>query len=61
MYQLPNDVVNQGYKQTRPYHFEQVFFSSSLNFTGTEREFVQAGYGYKYAQIDPFTRFVVEA
>ena len=60
MYQLPDDVVSRGYVQTRPYHFEQIFFSPSLNFAGTESEFVQAGYGYKYTQLDQFTRVIVK-
>lgn len=54
--QLPNDVVSVGYKQTRPYHFEQVFRSQSKDFTGTELEFVKAGHAYQYIQLDKHTR-----
>lgn len=46
--QLPNDVINKGYKETRPYHHEQVFYSPSLNFTGTEKEFIKAGHAYEF-------------
>ena len=56
MYSIPNDAISVGYKQTRPFNFEQVFYSESANFTGTEREFAQSGHGYQYAQIDQFTR-----
>ena len=53
---LPNDVKAAGYVQVRPYHYEQVFFSPSLNFKGTEKEFLQAGHAYAYVQIDDYTR-----
>lgn len=56
MIQLPNDAQSSGYKQTRPYHFEQVFHSPSLNFKGTEREFLAAGHAYSYVQLDAHTR-----
>lgn len=59
--QLPNDATSAGYKQTRPYHYEQVFYSESAGFTGTEREFVQAGHACQYVQLDPFTRREVPA
>lgn len=58
--QLPNDAVAQGYKETRPFRHEQVFFSTKHNFTGTEREFVAAGIGYKYIQIGKSTRLEVK-
>lgn len=48
--QLPSDAVSVGYKETRPYHHEQVFQSESAGFTGTECEFVEAGHGYEYVQ-----------
>ncbi len=57
--QLPNDAVSVGYTQTRPFHFEQVFESESAAFKGTERQFVEAGHGYAYIQIDPYTRRVI--
>ena len=41
--QLPDDAVSVGYREVRPYHFEQVFSSESADFTGTEREFIQNG------------------
>ena len=52
--QLPDDVVNKGYKQTRPFHYEQVFYSEKHNFTGTEKEFIQHGleYGYRDWETD---------
>ena len=59
MYQIPDDAQNAGYKEVKPYHFEQVFYSASCNFTGTEREFAEKGFGYKYENIDKFTRSVI--
>ena len=56
MYSIPNDAISTGYKQKCTFNFEQVFYSKSANFTGTEREFVQAGHGYQYIAIDQFTR-----
>jgi hypothetical protein len=56
--QLPNDVVAVGYKEVRPYHYEQIFRSESAGFTGSEREFVEAGHGYEYVEIDAYTRLV---
>lgn len=61
MIQLPNDAQSVGFKQVRPFHFEQVFCSDLVGFTGTEREFVQAGHAYQYAQVDKFTRVKVSA
>ncbi len=58
--QLPNDAVSLGYKETRPFHHEQVFRSETASFTGTEREFVAAGHGYAYVQVDDHTRRVVQ-
>lgn len=55
-FQLPNDAVAVGYKETKPYHHEQVFQSESAGFTGTEREFVEAGHGYEYVQTTPHIR-----
>jgi len=54
--QLPDDVVAGGYKQTKPYHYEQVFVSASKGFTGTELEFLKAGLAYEYTQTNSFTR-----
>lgn len=54
--QLPDDVVSVGYKKTSPFEFSQVFHSPSLDFTGTEAEFLKAGHAYKYVQIDAYTR-----
>ena len=54
--QLPNDAKSTGYKQTRPFQYEQVFHSASAGFEGTEREFVEAGHAYAYVQLDAFTR-----
>lgn len=54
--QLPNDAVAVGYKEVRPFHHEQVFHSASAGFTGTEQEFVNAGHGYVYVQVDSYTR-----
>ena len=60
MIQLPSDAVSVGYKETRPFNFEQVFQSQAAGFTGTEEEFVRAGYAYRYVQLDQVTRRIVE-
>lgn len=57
--QLPNDAVSVGYKEVRPFHHEQVFQSVSAGFTGTEREFVQAGHGYAYQRLGAHARAVL--
>ena len=57
--QLPNDAQANGYKETRPFQWEQVFTSQSAGFTGTEREFLAAGHAYAYLQTGPFTRLIV--
>lgn len=54
--QLPNDVVSQGYRQIGRFEYAQVFHSPSHGFTGTEVEFCANGLGYKYRQIDRYTR-----
>ena len=59
MYQIPDDAQNMGYKQIKPYQFEQVFYSAQCKFTGTEREFAEKGLGYQYENIDKFTRRVI--
>jgi len=59
MIQLPNDALAVGYKETRPFQWEQVFSSQSTNFVGTELEFVQSGHGYEYIQLDKHSRRVV--
>jgi hypothetical protein len=58
---MPNDVQARGYRETRPYHYEQVFVSPSSGFVGTEREFVKAGLAHAYVQIDNHTRRQVAA
>ena len=58
--QLPDDAQAAGYKQTRPFHHEQVFYSPRADFTGTEREFLQAGHAYAYVQTDAHTRVTVQ-
>ena len=57
--QLPNDAQANGYKETRPFQWEQVFTSQSAGFTGTEREFLAAGHAYAYIQTGPFTRLAI--
>lgn len=58
MYQIPDDAISQGWRETRPLQYEQVFSSVSANFTGTERQFIAAGHGYTYSVIDKHTRLV---
>lgn len=57
--ELPNDVKEAGYKCVRPYHYEQVYRSESVKFTGTVREFLASGYAYEYVDIDKYTRKVI--
>jgi hypothetical protein len=59
MTQLPNDSVLVGCKRIGAFEWAQVFFSPSTGFTGTESEFVAAGYAYRYIQVAAFTRLVV--
>jgi hypothetical protein len=56
--QLPDDAIATGYKETRPCYFEQVYFSPSRNFTGTEYDFFDAGLAYMYVQIDKHWRSI---
>lgn len=55
---LPDDARPAGYRETRPFHWEQVFRTS--DFFGTEEEFLKAGKAYAYRQIDQFTRLQVQ-
>jgi len=55
---LPNDVISKGYKKTGQFSHEQVFYSPSLGFEGTEKEFLKNGYAYEYVQADKFKRIV---
>ena len=54
--QLPSDVISVGYRQTSAFNYEQVFNSPSLQFTGTETEFLKAEHAYKYVQTSDYTR-----
>ena len=56
--QLPNDIISIGYKQTKPFHYEQVFYSKEHDFKGTEKDFVKANLGYYYAEKDKYTRLI---
>ena len=57
--QLPDDAVSVGHRKTGEFEFSQVFHSIQTGFTGTELEFVKAGIGYAYVQIDKHTRRVL--
>ena len=57
--QLPDDVVPVGYAETKPFHHEQVFYSKSKDFTGTELAFLKAGYAYRYSQLGDHVRVVI--
>lgn len=56
--QLPDDVIAQGYRETRPFHHEQVFYSRQHEFTGTEREFIKVGLAYEFYESN-FKRYVI--
>lgn len=57
--QLPNDAISVGYKETRPFHHEQIFKSAKAQFTGTAWEFVRAGHAYAYDKLDTHTRRII--
>lgn len=57
--QLPDDVQLIGYKETRPYHHEAVFYSPLADFRGTEKDFLQSGHAYRYFQADKYTRIAL--
>jgi hypothetical protein len=59
--QLPNDVQSQGYTRSSKnlFEFEQVFYSASESFTGSELEFISAGLAYKYIDVNDFKRLKV--
>lgn len=57
--QLPDDAVSRGYVNTKPYQFEQIFYSKSKNFKGTGKEFIKAGYAYEYIQINNHKRLIL--
>lgn len=55
--QMPDDTQAVGYRETRPFHHEQVFYSAKHDFKGTEAEFIAAGFAYRYRQSGS-TRYV---
>lgn len=59
--QLPNGIRPVRYQRspTNPYQWDQVWHSEELGFTGTEAEFLAAGYGYKYLPVAGTTRRLV--
>jgi len=57
MIQLPDDVINIGYKRISEFKYEQVFHSKKLNFTGTEKEFLSNGFAYTYSYDADFKRY----
>lgn len=57
--QLPDDVIAAGYNEVRPFQWDQIFHSESADFTGTMREFVEAGMAYEYYQLDRFRRVII--
>jgi hypothetical protein len=58
-YQLPDDVISMGYRQTKPYCWEQLFYSPKHDFLGTEKDFIAAGYGYAYQQAGEYKRIII--
>lgn len=54
---LPDDAKPIRYRETRPFHWEQVF--QTADFVGTEEEFLRAGKAYAYHQTGQFTRLQV--
>lgn len=48
---LPDDAQLSGWKETSPMYYEKVFVSLLRNFTGTEDEFYDAGFAYRYEDL----------
>ena len=57
-YQLPDDAVVMGHKETSPCYWEPFFHSPSKHFTGTEEEFYNAGHAYIYYQVNKHWRSI---
>jgi len=57
--QLPDDVKIISQRMMPNYQIETIYHSDRCNFTGTEQEFIKAGHGYKYIQINKFERRLV--
>lgn len=57
--QLPDDVKMISQRMLPNYQIETLYHSASCNFTGTERDFIKAGHGYKYIQINNYERRLV--
>jgi len=60
MVSLPNDVIEKGYIQIKPYKWEQVFFSPSIPFLGTEKDFINSGFAYEYMTLTKSKRIVID-
>jgi len=62
MIQLPDDARPVSYQRskTNAFEFDQVWHSKEKDFTGTESDFLAAGHGYKYIQVDTFRRLQIK-
>lgn len=60
--QLPNDVQLVIYRKCKhnQFEYESIWFGGSANFSGSEHDFVIAGHGYHYVDIDKYTRRVIK-
>jgi len=57
--QLPEDVKKLKMVRISNFEWSDYYRSEVFDFEGTAEEFVKAGYGYVYIQIDKFTRYEI--
>lgn len=57
--QLPHDVVSKGYKKVGRFRHEQVWHSKEHDFTGTDQDFIDKGYAYRYQDLGDYKRIAV--
>lgn len=58
--QLPDDVVSMGYRKIGRFRHEQVWYSKEHDFTGTDQDFIDKGYAYRYQDLGDYKRIVVK-
>lgn len=58
MVSLPDDAVLKGYVRNG-WEWSAVYSSKSVDFEGTEEQFINAGYAYKYTQLGKYARVTV--
>lgn len=58
--QLPDDIVSMGYKMVSQFRYEQVWYSKEHDFTGTDQDFIDKGYAYRYQDLGDFKRIEIK-